>query len=107
MFSNPRSTPFYLYRLFFVLLIYVTGIASTSVWILESFTDIRIIPEEMGTTYDALLATSGVTGVSGIVAGSLLLSLMSDRRIAKLDRRQRQVDINFADRRISERRSST
>ena len=106
MLTNLRPTPFFLYRLFFVLLIYATGIASTSVWILESFTDIRIITAEMGTTYDALLATAGVTGISGIVAGSLLLSLMGDRRDTKSDRRQRQVEIDFPDRRTNDRRSS-
>ena len=104
MLSNLRPTPFALYRLFFVLLIYAVGIASTCIWILESFTRITIFTVEPGTTYDALLATSGFTGLMGMVAGSILLSLMVDRRSIKSDRRQRQANIDFPDRRQNDRR---
>jgi len=101
---NLRPTPFALYRLFFILLIYGIGIISTCVWILESFTRIQIFTMEPGTSYDALLATSGVTGIIGIVAGSILLSFMTDRRTVESDRRQREVDIGFPDRRQGSRR---
>lgn len=104
MLTNLRPTPFALYRLFFVLLIYAVGIASTCIWILESFTRIAIITVEPGTTYDALLATAGFTGIMGMVAGSILLSLMADRRGIKMDRRQRNASINFPDRRQNDRR---
>ena len=107
MLFNLRPTPFVLYRLFFVLLIYGVGISSLCVWILESFMKIRIITMEAGTSYDALLATSGVTGVAGIIAGSILLSILADRRTVVPDRRQQQIDIDFTDRRRGERRSSS
>ena len=96
---NLRPTPFSLYRLFFILLIHGVGVISTCVWVLESFTDIKIITEAPGTAYDALLATSGVTGIIGIVAGSILLSLLTNHRTIESNRRQRYAKICFPDRR--------
>lgn len=101
-----RQSPFVLYRLVFVLLIYATGIASTCVWILESYTNIQIITLAPGTTFDAILATLAVTGLSGMVAGSIMLALMTDRRTFVSERRQRQVEIDFTDRREGDRRET-
>ena len=101
-----RPTSFALYRLFFVLLIYAVGITCTCVWILESYTTIRILTIEPGVNFDAILATSGVMGISGIVAGSIMLSIMTDRRTIASDRRQQQSEIDFPDRRKGSRRDS-
>lgn len=106
-----RPTTLAIYRIFFVLLIYATGIICSSIWILETYMQVQLLsqllPSMDNTVYVSLLATSGVTGVAGIVAGSILLSLLADRRIFDGDRRQQDIEIDFPDRRIADRRSAT
>lgn len=99
-----RPTPMALYRLFFVVLLLGIGAISLSVALLEMYMDINILNMEPSTSYEALLATCVVTGISGLFAGNIMLALMLDRRMNALDRRQQAVAIDFPNRRIEDDR---
>lgn len=104
MLLKLRPTPYALYRLFFVMLIYGLGILGLCNWILEKYLNVHLVIMNTVTSYEALLATSLATGIAGIIAGSIMLGLLRERRIFVGDRRQTVIEIDFPDRRKRDRR---
>lgn len=66
---------------------------------MEHFLGYSMIPAEPEVDHDAILLGSIISGILSLVYGFILLRIMTDRRLQASERRQRQVPIDFADRR--------
>lgn len=66
---------------------------------MEYFFGYSMIPTESEATHDSILTGAIVSGILSMVYGTIMLRIMTDRRTVRSERRQRQVEIDFPDRR--------
>ena len=101
-----RSNSVTAFRLFFVALFLIMGIAGIGIIVLEQYAGISIISTQLEIDRKAVYAASSFIGVFGLFTSLLMIYLMQDRRNSDFDRRQRAKRLDFSDRRgNSERRS--
>ncbi len=96
---RPRPNTFTYYRLFFVLVILLVGIAGVTASAGEFTGLLSLYQPATGGDREAFMVGTGISGVVGLIYGCMLLYLISDRRRSRGDRRQCQMDIDFPDRR--------
>lgn len=85
--------------------LFLIGLASMAIWLLDAYLGIHIIQIEDSIEYASAVATCSVVGIISLVSAAFLLVLLIERRTSKKgDRRQKQVDIDFPDRRVGDRR---
>jgi len=96
---KSRPIKFAFFRLFFVALLFGTGLACLGLLVIEYYFDFSIISANSENTYDAIFTGMIISGLLSLFYGIVLLRIMTDRRLQKNDRRQREVLINFPDRR--------
>lgn len=96
---KSRPVKFGFYRLFFVVLLFAIGIISLCQPVMEHFLGYSLIPAEPEVDHDAILLGTIISGLLSMVYGFFLLRIMTDRRLQASERRQRQVAIDFPDRR--------
>jgi len=101
-----RSNSITIFRLFFILLFLLLGIAGIGIIFLEQYAGISIIVTESERDRVALYAASSFIGVFGLCVSPLMFYLLRERRDPDFDRRQQSKSIDFPDRRgDSDRRS--
>lgn len=97
---RPRPNTFTIYRLLMTFMLILCGVAGVGLYLLESQAWISLFALEREGR-GAVLAACGVGGLVSLLYGGMSLYFISDRReAARGDRRQRQMPINFADRRF-------
>lgn len=96
---KSRPLTFAFYRLFFVVALYALGILCLVQPVMEHFYGYSMIPAEPEATHGAILTGAIVSGILSLVYGTIMLRIMTDRRMVKTERRQRQAPIDFPDRR--------
>lgn len=96
---KSRPIRFAFYRLFFVVLLFAIGIVCLGQVVMEHFLGYSLIPAEPEVDHDAILLGSIISGILSMVYGFSLLRIMTDRRLKVSERRQRQMPIDFPDRR--------
>lgn len=99
MVYKSRPVTFAFYRLFFVVLLFTLAIFCLGQPAMEYFFGHSMISTISIASHDAILAGLMISGVLAMVYAIILLRIMVDRRTLTSDRRQRQVPINFPDRR--------
>ncbi|RDH81499.1 MAG: hypothetical protein DIZ80_15580 [endosymbiont of Galathealinum brachiosum] len=103
---NVRDVNFVTYRLFFIYLFFLCGAGGLAIVALE-FVGISVIRLDPRTSYDAYIATCWVASIVSCGMGWLMLQLIKERRGKKgKDRRQRNIPIDFPDRRKGDRRTA-
>lgn len=101
-----RSNSITIFRLFFIILFLLLGIAGISIILLEQYAGISIIVTESEVDRKALFAASSFIAVFGLSISSLMFYLMLERRDPAFDRRQQPKQLDFPNRREdSDRRS--
>ena len=66
---------------------------------MEYYYGFSMIPLEPKGAHDAILSAAILVGILCLLMGTLLLRIMTDRRAREADRRLRQEDLDFPDRR--------
>ena len=105
LFQTHSNLVFY-YRLFFVALFLLLGVAGTGIVVLEYFAGINIIKTETTIDKQALFATSSVMGTLGFLTAFIMIFLMREKRGSTTDRRQFNKPLDFIDRRLDTDRRS-
>ena len=101
---NVRDVNFVYYRLFFIYLLFLCGVAGLATIIFE-FLGFRVIQLEPYQSYDAYIATCWVAILVSFTMGSIMMQFIKERRSKKGDRRQQNISIDFPDRRKGNRRA--
>ncbi len=96
---KARPNTFTYYRLFFVTLLFAGGVISLGLAALEYLGGFALFGTESVAERDSILIAISIAGVLCLIYASLMLMIISDRRGKKPDRRQRQMPIDFPDRR--------
>jgi len=94
-----RPLTFVYYRLLFAILLFTVGIFCLGQPVMEYTLGYSMIPTGTELPYDAMLSASIVSGILSLAFGSIILRIMVDKRVINGERRQRQVHIDFPDRR--------
>ena len=106
MFIKIRSNSVTAFRLLFIALFLILGIAGIGIILLEQYAGIIIIATELEIDRKAFYTASSFIGVFGLFTSSLMFYLMLERRNSGFDRRQQAKQLDFADcRRYSDRRA--
>ena len=96
---KSRPIKFACFRLFFVALLFGTGLACLGLVVMEYYFDCSIISANSKNTYDAIFTGMIISGLLSLFYGIVILRVMIDRRLQNYDRRQRNVSIYIPDRR--------
>ncbi len=94
-----RPITFAYYRLFFVVILFLMALLCLSQAAMEYFYGVSFIPATPTTMHDAMLAGAIITGILSLIYSAFTLNIVMDKRTQNSDRRQRQVAIDFPDRR--------
>jgi hypothetical protein len=94
-----RPIKFTFFRLFFVALLFATGLSCLVLVVMQHYFDFNIISANSRNAYDAIFTGIIISGLLSLFYGVVLLRIMTDRRLQKYDRRQYQAPIIFFDRR--------
>lgn len=86
------------YRLFFVGLFMVFGLAALGIVVMEDYLGMRIIPLASEIERQALLSVLGITGVLVIIMAFIVLFFMREKR--RIERRRQTSTTGFPERRI-------
>ena len=96
---KSRPIQFAFFRLFFVALLFATGLSCLGLVVMQHYFDFNIISANSSNTYDAIFTGIIISGLLSLFYGVVLLRIMTDRRLQKYDRSQYQAPIIFPDRR--------
>lgn len=101
MFYKLRLTPFAYYRLLFAVLLFSVGGICFAHVLLDFIFDYKVITMTLPLPSDpgAVFAGAVVCGLLSTMFGFIMLSVLVDRRVKGMDRRQRNMPIDFPDRR--------
>lgn len=99
-----RPLKFTYYRIFFVVLLFAVGIICLAQLLIEAIYGVSLITPELKSDHDAVLVGTVICGLLSLMFGFIMLRLLIDRRLQSTDRRQRQLPIDFPDRRSGEER---
>lgn len=94
-----RPLRFTYYRLLFVVLLFSVGIICFMHLSISFLYGVSLITPALKSDHDAILAGAVVCGLLSTMFGFIMLNLLLDRRQQCTDRRQRQLAIDFPDRR--------
>ena len=83
----------------YIFLFLLMGVCGIGIFLIENLTSINLFQIEAEFEKQALSVAAGITGVAGLVISTMMIFLLKERRDTKPDRRQRQVAIDFPDRR--------
>jgi len=95
-----QSKSFFCYRVLFVALFLLMGVACLGVVSLQQLFDYNLVTINSDTGNEALFATLSFMGVLGFLIASMMIYLMREKRISSSDRRQTSAPVSFNDRRI-------
>ena len=96
---RSRPITFTYYRFLFVALLFSVGLFCFAHLAIDYFYAYSMITTESQSDHDAVLVGAAVCGLLSTMFGFIVLHLLVDRREKSTDRRQRQVSIDFPDRR--------
>lgn len=106
MMYKSRPLAFPIYRLFSVVLAFTVAFVCLGQSAMEYLYGFCMIPADPPVTHDAILGGCIISGMLSMFFGFIMLRIMMDRRVVATDRRQRQLEIDFPDRRTnSDRRT--
>jgi len=101
MLLNIRPIPFVYYRLIFLSLLTMTGFLCLGTVLVAELLGIRLITTSTQVQYEALHLSLTIVGTTCFIFVTTVLYLMQDRRHIVEDRRQRELPIEFPDRRFA------
>ena len=99
MFYKLRLIPFLYYRLLFAVLLLSLGIICFSHLVLDYIYGYQLITTALPSDHGGVLVGAVICGTMSTMFGFIMLRLLVDRREKSKERRQRQVPIDFPDRR--------
>ena len=99
-----QSKSFFCYRVLFVALFLLMGIACLGVFSLQQLFDYNLVITGSETGNEALLATLCFMGVLGFLTASMMIYLMREKRQPASDRRQISKSVSFSERRTGANR---
>ena len=101
MLFHIRSNVALYYRLIFVLLFLLLGIACLGVVILEDYAGLQFIMVESRVDKNAIHSILTVLGILGICTSGIMVYLMQEKRSPGSDRRKVSQETDFEDRRTT------
>ena len=99
MFYKLRLIPFAYYRLLFAVLLFAVGLFCFVHLALDYFYGYKVITTALPSDHGAVFVGVAICGFLSTMFGFIMISLLVDRRVKGTDRRQRQLPIDFPERR--------
>lgn len=99
MFYKPRLIPFAYYRLLFALLLFAVGLFCFVHLALDYIYGYKVITTAFAADDGAVFVGAAICGFLSTMFGFIMISIVVDRRAKGTDRRQRQLPIDFPERR--------